>query len=77
MLLLGFDVRRRGRGTGCAYTEADMLPLERPSASSAVREAALMRPAHRCRADGGLRFVVHAYGRRKPWGLSRRCVRFS
>ena len=26
-----------------------------------------MRPAHRCRAEGGLRVVVHAYGRRNPW----------
>ena len=47
-----------------------MLPLWRPSASSAVREAALTRPAHRCCADGGLRVVVHAYGRRNPWVLS-------
>jgi len=23
-----------------------------------------MRPAHRCRAEGGLRFVVHVYDRR-------------
>ena len=68
MLLLGFDVRRRGRGTGCAYTEADMLP----SALSTVREAASMRPAHRCRAEGGLRVVVHAYGRRNP--CVRRCA---
>ena len=44
---------------------------------STVREAAQMRPAHRCRAEGALRFVVHAYGRRNPWvalpGAARDC----
>ena len=26
-----------------------------------------MPPAHRCRAEGCLRVVVHAYGCRNPW----------
>ena len=48
-----------------------------PSAGSAVREAAQTRPAHDCRAEGGLRVVVRAYVPPQSVVLSRRCVRFS